>query len=144
VNGTITADNLVERVQTWIPNAVFGDMVFEHRYTEYRDYNGVKFPTVLHSHQGDPRLNPGHNWLEVRVTSVQVNPTVPPLTVPDAIRQAGTAPAPVRVQSNELAKGVWRIAGENHHSIAVEFRDFVTVVEAPQDELRSSLPKSVG
>jgi glyoxylase-like metal-dependent hydrolase (beta-lactamase superfamily II) len=137
VNGAITADNMVERVQTWIPNAVFGDMVFEHRYTEYRDYNGVKFPTVMHSHQGDPRLNPGHNWLEVRTTNVQVNPNVPPLTVPDAIRQAGTAPAPVRVQSEELAKGVWRIAGESHHSVAVEFGDFVAVVEAPQDELRS-------
>ena len=27
VNGTITDQNLVERVQTWVPNPVFGDMV---------------------------------------------------------------------------------------------------------------------
>jgi len=135
VNGTITADNLVERVQTWVANAVFGDMVFEHRYTEYKDYNGVKFPTVLHTHQGDPRLNPGHNFQEIHVTSVQVNPSLPPLTVPDSVRQA--KPAQVRVTSSSLAPGIWRIAGEGHHSIAVEFRDFVAVVEAPQDEQRS-------
>jgi glyoxylase-like metal-dependent hydrolase (beta-lactamase superfamily II) len=59
VNVTITADNLVERVQTWVPNAVFGDMIHEHRYSTYRDYGGVKFPSIIHSHRGDPRLNPG-------------------------------------------------------------------------------------
>ena len=43
----------------------------------------------------------------------------------------------IRIASDEVAPGVWRIAGESHHSIAVEFRDFITVVEAPQDERRS-------
>jgi glyoxylase-like metal-dependent hydrolase (beta-lactamase superfamily II) len=135
VNGTITSQNLVERVQTWVPNPVFGDMVYEHRYTEYKDFNGVKFPTVLHSHQGDPRLNPGHNWMEVRVTDARPNPTDAGLTVPDAVRSA-QSPA-VTVQSQRLANGVWHIAGGSHHSLLVEFRDFVAVVEAPQDEARS-------
>lgn len=137
VNGTITADNLVERVQTWIPNPVFGDMVYEHRYTEYRDYNGVKFPGLVHTHQGDPRLNPGHNSQEIRVTGVDVNPAGIAMPVPDNIRQAAAQRAAVRVASDPLAPGIWRIAGESHNSVAVEFRDFVTVVEAPQDELRS-------
>jgi glyoxylase-like metal-dependent hydrolase (beta-lactamase superfamily II) len=110
-------------------------MVYEHRYTEYKDYNGVKFPTVLHSHQGDPRLNPGHNWMEVRVTAVQANLPAAALTVPDAVRSA-TIPA-VAVQSERLANGVWRIAGGSHHSVLVEFKDFVAVIEGPQDETRS-------
>jgi glyoxylase-like metal-dependent hydrolase (beta-lactamase superfamily II) len=137
VNATITADNLVERVQTWIPNPVFGDMVYEHRYTEYRDYNGVKFPGLVHTHQGDPRLNPGHNSQEIRVTGVDVNPAGIAMPVPDSIRAAGTAAQPPRVVSEQLGTGIWRIAGESHHSVLIEFRDFVTVVEAPQDELRS-------
>lgn len=135
VNGTITEDGLVERVQTWVANPVFGDMVYEHRYTEYKDFGGVKFPTLLHSHQGDPRLNPGHNSIEIRVTKVQPNVTVAALTVPDAVRQA-TIP-PVRVESQRLANGVWLVAGGSHNSLAVEFRDFVAVVEAPQNEDRS-------
>jgi len=134
VNGTINSENMVERVQTWVPNPVFGDMVYEHRYTEYKDYNGVKFPTVLHSHQGDPRLNPGHNWMEVRVTAVNPNPQMV-IDIPAAVRSA-TIPAVV-VQSERLANGVWRIAGGSHHSVLVEFRDFVAVVEGPQDEARS-------
>jgi len=135
VNGTINDQNLVERVQTWVPNPVFGDMVYEHRYTEYKDYAGVKFPTLLHSHQGDPRLNPGHNWMEVRATSVQPNVTAAGPAVPDAVRQA--AIPPVRAVSQKLSDGVWLIAGGSHNSILVEFQDHVAVVEAPQNEERS-------
>jgi glyoxylase-like metal-dependent hydrolase (beta-lactamase superfamily II) len=135
INGTITSGNLVERVQTWVPNPVFGDMVYEHRYSDYKDYNGVKFPTVLHSHQGDPSLNPGHNWMEVRVTSVQPNPASAALAVPANV-QSAAIPAVV-VQSERLANGVWRIAGGSHHSLLVEFKDYIAVVEAPQDEARS-------
>jgi glyoxylase-like metal-dependent hydrolase (beta-lactamase superfamily II) len=135
INGTITDQNLVERVQTWVANPVFGDMVYEHRYTDYKEFGDVRFPTVLHSHQGDPRLNPGHNWMEIRVTAVQPNVANAALAVPANVRTA--AAAPVRAESEQLANGVWRIAGGSHHSVAVEFRDFVTVVEAPQDEARS-------
>ena len=135
VNGHITDQNLVERVQTWVANPVFGDMVYEHRYTEYKDYNGVKFPGLLHSHQGDPSIFPGHNWMEIRPTAVQVNVPATSVTVTDAVRNATIQP--VRVASTPLAQDVWLVAGGSHNSVAVEFRDFVAVVEAPQDENRS-------
>ena|SRR5438093_1766339 len=53
VNGTFNDQNMLELVQTWIPNPVYGDMLYELRYTNYKDYAGVKFPTTLHIHQGD-------------------------------------------------------------------------------------------
>jgi glyoxylase-like metal-dependent hydrolase (beta-lactamase superfamily II) len=135
VNGLVTDDNVIELVQTWIANPVLGDMLYETRYTQYRDFGGIKFPTVLHSHQGDPRLNQGHNTLEVRVTDVKPNAAAPALTVPDAARQPA---APVtRVESQKVADGVWVVGGGSHHSIAVDFRDFVAVVEAPVSEARS-------
>lgn len=135
VNGTINDRNLVELVQTRIPNPVLGDMLYETRYTEYHDFGGVKFPTVLHTHQGDPRLNPGHNAMEVRVTDVQPNVAAAAVTVPDVVRQAQVPP--VRVEPQKLADGVWLMGGGSHNSVAVEFRDFVAVVEAPLNEERS-------
>lgn len=135
VNGTINDQNLVELVQTRIPNPVLGDMLYETRYTEYRDFRGVKFPTVLHTHQGDPRLNQGHNAMEVRVADAQPNIAVAVITVPDGVRQAKTPP--VRVEPHKLAEGVWLMGGGSHNSVAVEFRDFVTIVEAPLNEERS-------
>src|SRR5262245_10261746 len=35
--GYINGQNLVERVQTWLENSVFGDMLVEAEYTQYRD-----------------------------------------------------------------------------------------------------------
>ncbi len=135
VNGTFNDQNMLELVQTWIPNPVYGDMLYELRYTNYKDFGGVKFPTMIHVHQGDPRLSPAHNFMEIAVTNVQPNISVPAMSVPDAVQKA---PAPVeRVQSQKLADGVWFIGGGTHNSLAVEFSDFTTVIEAPLNEARS-------
>ena len=135
INGTFNDQNMLELVQTWIPNPVYGDMLYELRYTNYKDYGGVKYPTVLHIHQGDPRLNTAHNSMEITLTSVQPNVTVAATAVPDAVQKA-TAP-PVRAESQKLADGVWLIGGGTHNSVAVDFRDFAAVIEAPLNEERS-------
>jgi glyoxylase-like metal-dependent hydrolase (beta-lactamase superfamily II) len=135
VNGTINDQNLVELVTTWIPNPVYGDMLYEVRHLNYRDFGPVKFPTTIHVHQGDPVFNPAHNFMEIRVTSVQANVTVPPMTVPEQGLSA-TAP-PVRAESQQVAAGVWLVGGGSHNSVAIEFADFVAVVEAPLNETRS-------
>jgi hypothetical protein len=135
INGTINDQNLVELVTTWIPNPVYGDMLYEVRHLNYRDFGPVKFPTTIHVHQGDPVFNPAHNLMEILVGNVQANVAVPPVPVPDAVRTA-TAP-PVRAESQQLAEGVWLIGGGSHNSVAIEFNTFVSVVEAPLNEERS-------
>ena len=52
---TSTTQNLVERVETWIDNAFFGDMLFEAIYTDYKDFGGVQFPTHIVQRQGGIR-----------------------------------------------------------------------------------------
>ena len=135
INGTINADNLVELVGTWFPNPVYGDMDYEMRYTRYREYDGVMFPGQIHTHQGDPRLNVAHNYYEYEITGVRPNAPVEVLPVPEVVRTAAT-PSP-RVESQRLADGVWWLAGGSHHSLLVEFDDYVAIVEAPQNEARS-------
>jgi hypothetical protein len=105
------------------------------RYTKYKDFGGIMFPGQIHVHQGDPRLNPAHNYYEINVTDVKANVPVTPMPVPEAVRTA-TAP-PVKVESQKLADGVWLLGGGSHNSVLVEFNDFVAVVEAPQNEARS-------
>ena len=135
VNGTINDQNLVELTDTWFPNPVYGDMDYEMRYTKYKNFDGVMFPTLVHVHQGDPRLNPAHNYYEYTITDVKANPPVTPIEAPDVVRTA--AAPPVRVESRKLADGVWLLGGGTHNSALVEFKDFVAVVEAPQNEARS-------
>lgn len=135
VNGTINDQNLVELTDTWFPNPVYGDMDYEMRFTKYKKFGGVQFPTLLHVHQGDPRLNPAHNYYEYNVTDVKANVPVTTMVVPDAVRAAVVAP--VKVESQKLADGVWLLGGGTHNSVLVEFKDFAAVVEAPQNEARS-------
>jgi len=135
VNGTINDQNLVELTDTWFPNPVYGDMDYEMRYTKYKNFDGVQFPTLLHVHQGDPRLNPAHNYYEYNVTDVKANVPVSTMPVPDVVR-AATVPS-VKVESQKLGDGLWLLGGGTHNSMLVEFRDFITVVEAPQNEARS-------
>src|SRR5688572_9343959 len=56
VVGYINSQNLVERVQTWVENPIFGDMLVDAEYTHYREgANGLKFPAqITHSRGGAP------------------------------------------------------------------------------------------
>ncbi len=139
VTGEFNDEHVLERIVTAIPNPVMGDMQVEIRYSDYRDLgNGIMFPFRYHAHQGDHPLLPvstGRNWRDYRVSEAVPNVEDAALSVPDAVE--GAEPNPVNVASTEVADGVWRIAGGSHHSIAVEFSDFIAVIEAPQNEARS-------
>ena len=141
INGTINDQNLVERVQTLVPNPVRGDMNQEGEFTQWRDVDGVKFPGNFHHHTDwddetqPPNYNGGHNSLTFNVKDIKVNACGSAVTVPAEAAKA-TIP-PVRVESTKLAEGVYYLAGGSHHSVAVEFRDFTALVEAPQNEQRS-------
>ena len=50
---------------------------------------------------------------------------------------AAPAPAAVRVDTQKVADGIYYLTGGSHHSVAVEFKDYVVVVEAPQTEERA-------
>jgi hypothetical protein len=135
VNCTINDKNLVELTGTWIPNPVYGDMTYEMRYTLYKDYNGVMFPGLIHVHQGDPRINPGENYFQIYTKDVKPNLVVDKIPVPEVVREA--KPDPVKVDTQKLADHVWLLGGGPMNSVLVEFKDFVAVVEAPQNEARS-------
>ena len=56
--GEFDKNNLLQRIVTWFPNPVMGDMQVEVRYSDWKDVgNGVKFPYHIHVHQGDHPLN---------------------------------------------------------------------------------------
>jgi glyoxylase-like metal-dependent hydrolase (beta-lactamase superfamily II) len=129
VRGTIDGQGLVTGVETWIANQVLGDMPIETSYTDYRDFGGVKFPARIVQKQG------GHPTLDLSITDVRPNAPAA-IAVPDNVRQA-PPPSPLTVVAQKAAEGVWYLTGGSHHSVAVEFRDHVVVIEGPQSEARS-------
>ncbi len=143
VNGTISEDNTLERVQTWVSNPVLGDMLYEYQYSDYKDFGGVKFPTTIKGFQGDPRLSAGHSSMELHVTDVKANvPSNLPSAAPFSVRQAFAPGIMTETQRRQglirpVGDKVWLITGGTHSSVVVEFKDFLAVVEAPTNEERS-------
>ena len=141
VNGTINDRNEVVRVQTWVPNPVVGDMYYETVYSNYRDFGEVRFPTTFHQHQDHddnerlPNVSGGDHSFGLTVTDVRANVSGAALAVPDMVREATVAP--VRVETQQLADGVWYLGGSSHNSVAVELADYSVVIEAPLNEERS-------
>jgi glyoxylase-like metal-dependent hydrolase (beta-lactamase superfamily II) len=129
VSGTIDAQNHVTQVATKIANPVMGDIDLVADYSDYKAFDGVQFPTKIAVAQG------GFPAWELAIDNVMPNATLD-LPVPAPVASA-TVP-PVQVVSNKLGEGVWHLTGGSHHSLVVEFKDYVAIVEAPLTEERSN------
>jgi len=124
LNGYLNEQGEVEKVETWVDNAVLGDVPVEVNYSEYKDFNGLKFPTRILQKDG------GHPVYVLTITEVKPNAEV-------TLQPSTPAAAPV-VAPEKVAEGIHYVAGGGATaSIAVEFADFVTVLEAPLSEVRS-------
>jgi glyoxylase-like metal-dependent hydrolase (beta-lactamase superfamily II) len=140
VIGYIGPQGLVERVQTWVENPIFGDMLVEAEYTNYRDSNGLMFPAEWVQKRG------GHPFFELQILGANANPanvaqlmTVPPPAAGRGAAPGGAAPpaAAAGPTSEKLADGVFRISGA-YNALAVEFADHIVLFEpGPQNEARA-------
>jgi glyoxylase-like metal-dependent hydrolase (beta-lactamase superfamily II) len=129
VKATLDGNNLVEKVEAVLSNPVVGDMPMEVVYADYRDFGGVKFPTRICQSGG------GFPSVDLTVSDVKPNAAVD-IQVPDSIRQA-TMPY-ARVASEQAAEGVWYVAGGSHHSVVIEMKDHIVVVEGPLNDERAT------
>jgi glyoxylase-like metal-dependent hydrolase (beta-lactamase superfamily II) len=128
VKAALTDQNLIERVEALIPHAVLGDMPVEITYADYKDFGGVKFPTRVRQSAG------GFPSFDLAVTDVKPNAAVD-LKVPDSVRQASGVYS--RVATQMVADGVWYLTGGSHHSVVIEMKDHLIVVEAPLNDERA-------
>ena len=132
--GEFNDQNMLERVVTWIPSPMMGDMQVEIRYSDYRDIgNGIKMPFHIHEHQGDHPLVRGMNWMDIQLSDAKANVANAATAVPATL----ATPQSQAVASRQLAPGVWYIGGGSHNSVAVEMTDYITLIEAPLDDART-------
>ena len=126
VNGYINEQNMVEKVETMIDNAVTGDTPLEAVYTGYKDFGGLKFPTKMVKKQGDYAI------FDLTVTDVKPNAPANIQAPP-----AGGGGQPPATTSRPLGDGVHLILG-GYASIAVDFKDYIVVIEGGNSEAGAS------
>jgi len=121
--GWINAQGLVEQVETSIDNPVLGDIKYEVTFADYRDFQGVQFPTHILQKQA------GYPVLDLNVTDVKPNVAVS--------LQAATPPATPPLASEKLGDGVYLITG-GYAAVAVAFKDHILIIEGGQNDQRSA------
>ena len=130
ITATLNNQNLVEKVSFLGTNEVIGDFTDEITYSDYADFNGIKFPTHIVEKQADFPV------LDVKINEVKPNAPLT-LNVPENVAQAAAPPAKPAVTVQKLADGVWYLTAGGISSWAVEFKDYVVAVEGPNGESRS-------
>jgi glyoxylase-like metal-dependent hydrolase (beta-lactamase superfamily II) len=136
VVGYINNQNLIDSVDTWVDHPVLGDLRVQTMYSDYKDFGGVKVPGKI------VQKRDGMTTFEATITSATANPPniTELLTPPAPTGGAGrggpaTPPTPPAAQAEKLADGVYRITG-GYTALAVEFKDYVVVLEGGQSEAR--------
>jgi glyoxylase-like metal-dependent hydrolase (beta-lactamase superfamily II) len=124
---------LPTRVVSMTANPNLGDVAIETSFADYQDAGGLTLPTRL--------TTKTDRWMttDVRVAKQSVDADAGDLAAPAAAASAAqvAAPPPATVTAEEIAKGVWLLAGQSHHSVLVEFSDHLTLIEAPQHDTRT-------
>jgi glyoxylase-like metal-dependent hydrolase (beta-lactamase superfamily II) len=135
VKMTLNAKQQVERVETRSDNPVLGDTVTETTYSDYKDLGEIPSDVLFPSHILEKQA--GFPVLDLTVTKTDPNNPYVVFPVPDNVEHAAQTPAPVKVDVQKVAAGVWYLTGGSHHSVAVEFKNYVVLVECPLNDERA-------
>ena len=138
-NGTTftLAIDATTKLPTWVvsmtDNTNLGDVIIETSFDDYQDVNGLKLPKHFTTKTDK------YKTAELRVAKQTVDGDAGNLAAPAAAASAPAiaGPAPAVVTAEEIAKGIWFLAGQSHHSVLVEFSDHLTLIEAPQNDTRA-------
>jgi glyoxylase-like metal-dependent hydrolase (beta-lactamase superfamily II) len=114
-------------------NTVLGDVALETAFGDYQEIGGLQLPTRITSKTDSFTTG------EIRLSSQAVDGDTGDLATPAAAASAPAvaAPPPATVSVEELARGVWYLAGQSHHSVLVEFSDHLMLIETPQNDVRA-------
>jgi glyoxylase-like metal-dependent hydrolase (beta-lactamase superfamily II) len=128
--GFINTHHHVERVRTWINQSIIGDMLVEMEYNGYTNVGGFWFPThIVQKEDGFPSL-------DLTVSTVRANTKVHTefAANPDTVPAASS----VTVKAQKLGEGIFWLTGGTHHSLAIEMKDHLILVDTPNGEARAS------
>jgi glyoxylase-like metal-dependent hydrolase (beta-lactamase superfamily II) len=127
------ATHLPTRVVSMGDQLNLGDVALETTFADYTDVGGLKLPAHLTT-KTDRFV-----MADVVLTAQAVDGQTGDLAAPSdavAYRPITGIPSAV-IDDQEIASGVWLLAGQSHHSVLIEFADHLTLIEAPQHDVRA-------
>jgi glyoxylase-like metal-dependent hydrolase (beta-lactamase superfamily II) len=124
--------SLPVRIEKVEYHPMLGDLVIGTTFADWRTVDGLQLPMRM-----TWRIDERWPLSDFRFSKASVNADVGDLTAPAAARSAQPPSPVINVTADEIAPGVWYMAGQSHHSVAIEMRDHLLLVEAPQSDART-------
>jgi glyoxylase-like metal-dependent hydrolase (beta-lactamase superfamily II) len=123
---------LPARINRIIHHPVLGDVTLSTQLSEWKRIDSIMVPMRIRQRLDD-------RWVvsDIRMTSARINADVGDLAAPTSVRSATAVTPPLNITGQLIAPGVWYLAGQTHHSVAIEMRDHLLLVESPQSEERA-------
>jgi glyoxylase-like metal-dependent hydrolase (beta-lactamase superfamily II) len=120
------------RVVSMADHVNLGDVAIETSFADYQDVAGLQLPSRLSTKMDR------WNTVDIRVSKQSVDADTGDLSASQSASAAAAVDTPpANVTAEVLAKGIWLLAGQSHHSVLVEFSDHTLLIEGPQHETRT-------
>jgi glyoxylase-like metal-dependent hydrolase (beta-lactamase superfamily II) len=126
------ANHVPARVESKAYHANLGDVTLSTHFADYQEHSGLELPRRITTKVDEFTTG------EFRVTSATIDANVDDIAAPAAVTSAAApSPAPPHVVAEQLARGLWLLGGQSHHSALVEMSDHLVLIDAPQSEART-------
>jgi glyoxylase-like metal-dependent hydrolase (beta-lactamase superfamily II) len=119
-------------IEKIVYHPMLGDVLLETRFSDWMTIDGMKLPMRI-----SQRLDSRWPLSDIKLSASKVNADVGDIAASPALRSAPAFVTPVNVTVDSVAPGVWFLAGQSHHSVVIEMRDHLLLVEAPQGDDRT-------
>lgn len=123
---------LPARIEKIVYHPMLGDVVMATHFSDWRDADGMKLPMRI-----TQRLAGRWPMIDTRVETVKLNTDVGDLTISARVKAAPPVPVTINVTADEVAPGIWHLAGQTHHSVAIEMQNEILLIEAPLNDART-------
>jgi len=120
------------RIERRIHHNMLGDATVSSEFSDWKVVSNVRLPMKM-----SQRIDGHWPLAEMELSDARVNVAMNELAIDDVVKTAALQAPPVNVAIDSIAPGVWYVTGGSHHSVAIEMRDHILLIEAPQSEDRT-------
>ena len=129
--------NYPTRIESLEYHPNLGDVTLATHFEDYWETGGFGgFQARLTMPREVTTTVDGVTTRHLRVTTA-IGQDLPDVGAPEGARSAEAREFEAHVEVEEVADGAWHLTGQSHHSVLVEFDDYLALVEAPQNEART-------
>lgn len=127
-----TRTMLPAEIDRTVANQMLGDVVLSNEFPKWYVTSGIRVPIeIVQRIDGDWKLS------DLELDGVKVDGEVPDISAPESVKNTKLEFFPLVVSVDSAAPGVWFLAGGSHNSVAIEMKDHLLLVEAPQGDERT-------